>query len=118
MATSGSSFSSQARTGTYASKSGFHAGADCFPRSTTGPSEGTWDSPTPATICAIHLHRIFHVARREEFLVALAAHLRAHAIEAVAGRRADLEHGVDVHAGLDQAFEVAFADQVLFTLGE
>src|SRR5262245_57796704 len=69
----------------------------------------------PPTILPIlsFLYCAADVARLQELLVALAAHLRAHLVEAVAGRRADLEHGVDVHAGLDQALEVALADQVL-----
>src|SRR5262245_65114844 len=70
----------------------------------------------PPTILPIlsFLYCAADVARLQELLVALAAHLRAHAVQAVAGRRADLEHGVDVHAGLDQPLEVAAADEVSF----
>src|SRR5581483_5774642 len=58
------------------------------------------------------------VARLQELLVALAAHLRAHAVEAVPGGRAELEHPVDVEPGLDQAAEIPFPDQILLFRGE
>src|SRR2546430_9145153 len=58
------------------------------------------------------------VARGEEFLVALAAHLGAHLVEAVAGRRADLQQRIDIGAGVDQALEVALADEILLGGGE
>src|SRR6202008_2862668 len=83
------------------------AAAACRPRSITGPTDGTCERPIPATT----LDGILDASRGEERLVALAAHLRAHAVEAVAGNRADLEHEVDVHAVLDHAGEVAPADQ-------
>src|SRR5262245_30145179 len=74
----------------------------------------------PPTILPIlsFLYCAADVARLQELLVALAAHLRAHLVQAVAGRRADLEHGVDVHAGFDETFEIAFADEVLFFVRE
>src|SRR5688572_27179121 len=66
----------------------------------------------PATI----LDGILEVSRGKELLVALAAHLRAHPVEAVARDRAELEHPVDVEAGVDQPREVAAADEVLLRL--
>src|SRR5687767_11960353 len=114
IATSGLSFASHSRTGTYASNSGFHAGSSSLRRSTTGPTDGTWDKPRPATI----LDGILEIARREELLEGLAAHLRAHAVQAVAGGRADLEQRVDVGARLDQPLEVAGPHQLPFTFRE
>src|SRR6185503_8828021 len=112
MATSGSSCASHSRTGMDASKSGFHAGSCVRLRSTTGPTDGTCESPIPPTI----LDGIFELSRREELLIALAAHLGAHPVEAVAGDRADLEEVVDIRAGLDQAAEIALANEVLLFL--
>src|SRR4051812_15176862 len=62
--------------------------------------------------------RAADIARREELLVGLAAHLRAHFVEAVAGGRADLQQVVDVGARVDQSLEVALADEVLLRIGE
>src|SRR5262245_12513061 len=74
----------------------------------------------PPTILPIlsFLYCAADVARLQELLVALAAHLGAHLVEAVAGRRADLEHGVDVHAGFDETLEITFADELFFFIRE
>src|SRR5205085_12392705 len=58
------------------------------------------------------------VAGGQELLVSLAAHLRPHFVEAVAGGRANLQQVVDVGAGIDQALEISLADQRLLILGE
>src|SRR5689334_25308465 len=62
--------------------------------------------------------RLLEVAGGEELLVGLAAHLRAHLVEAVAGDRADLEQVIDIGARFDQALEVALADERLLRLRE
>src|SRR3954469_3122562 len=58
------------------------------------------------------------IARGEELLVGLAAHLGAHLVEAVAGGGADLQERIDIGAGVDQPLEVAPADELLFSLSE
>src|SRR5688572_7733861 len=94
----------------YASARGFHAGVCILPRSTATPTDGTCDRPMPATT----LDGIFEISGGEEILVLLAAHLRAHAVEAVARDGAQLEHPVDVEARVDQPAEVAVPDQLFF----
>src|SRR5262249_7311950 len=58
------------------------------------------------------------VSRGEELLVGFAAHLRAHPVEPVPGSGADLEQRIDIRTGVDQALEVALADELLLGLRE
>src|SRR4029453_12300649 len=69
-------------------------------------------SPSPPTI----LDGILEVSSGQELLVALAAHLRAQAVDVFAGPRAELEHPVDVQPGMDQPGEIAGTHQVLLVL--
>src|SRR2546421_11995597 len=64
------------------------------------------------------LDGILDIAAGKELLVALTAHLRANLVQPGSADRADLEQEIDVGAGLDQALEVALADELLLRLGE
>nr|WP_253261771.1 hypothetical protein [Ramlibacter montanisoli] len=70
----------------------------------------------PATMRPIRWPPV--VARGQELLVALAAHLRAHHVKAVARHHPQLQQEVDVAAGGEQAGEVAVAHQLLLVFAQ